>query len=241
MRDGLITTLEIALMRLAILATFSLLFIAADPLEGDKFVEKADERFEQSMARAQEAYGKAAGDAYETRLKTYRTILAAATKAGDFDRANAVKERIAELEAEKAAIAELVPGKKKRTRPKNVLRFGGHEYALFEENVVWHTAKKRCEDLGGHLATLETPEEQAFILDACRAAKQAAWLGVTNEPATDKWVWITGEPVKSTAGWALDDHFKEYFARAAAFWPATDGINDHDFRARIPFLCEWDD
>jgi len=96
------------------------LLIGADALDGDKFLEKADERFEQGLERAQESYQKAARDAYETRLKTYRSILAAATKAGDFDRATAVKTRILEIEAEQAQIGDRPSGRSTK-RPKERL------------------------------------------------------------------------------------------------------------------------
>src|SRR3569623_885808 len=86
---------------LACVSLAILVLLAADnPLEGDKFLEKADEKFYNAATLAQEAYAKAMAQTFETRLKTYKSILAAATKAGDFDRATAVKIRIEEIEAE---------------------------------------------------------------------------------------------------------------------------------------------
>ncbi|HVV99784.1 MAG TPA: C-type lectin domain-containing protein, partial [Planctomycetaceae bacterium] len=148
-------------MRRSLLAILSLLLIAADPLEGDKFLEKADEKFEQAVDRTQQAFAKSMKEAYETRLKTYRSILAAATKAGDFDRATAVKAKIEEIEAERDEIGEAPAGKKKATKiPRDALAFGGHHYLIVDEQRTWHVAKRRCEEMGGHLATINTPEEE---------------------------------------------------------------------------------
>ena len=96
-------------MRRIVLAVLPILLIAADPLEGDKFLEKADEKFDQTAERADLAHAKAMGEAYEARLRTYRGILTAATKAGNFDRATAVKARIQEIEAERDASRQSVP------------------------------------------------------------------------------------------------------------------------------------
>ncbi|MCK8215269.1 hypothetical protein LW982_17945, partial [Erwinia amylovora] len=87
-----------------------------------------------------------------------RQILSDSTKSGDFDTSSLIKSKITEAEA--AGVA--------RQKPKNTVKFNGHEYALIDEKVTWHTAKKRFEEMGGHLACLNTPSESAFLLAICR-------------------------------------------------------------------------
>ena len=213
-----------------------LILLAAGSLEGDKFLEKADEKFEQSATRAQESYAKSMGDAYQTRLKTYRTILAAATKGGDFERATAIKERIEELEAEEQEVAQLAPAKKKlKARPKNLVKFGGHEYALIEDPVPWQIAKERCEEMGGHLACGETRAEFEFLTGICKASRECVWLGATDEREEGKWLWITGKPM-DTAGLVLDNDVgnAHYFAYHTQL-----GFQD-SVGWRWFYICEWE-
>jgi hypothetical protein len=208
-----------------------LILLAAGSLEGDKFLEKADEKFEQSATRAQEAYAKSMGDAYQTRLKTYRTILAAATKAGDFDRATALKERIEELEAAEQEIGQLAPGKKKaRTAPKGAVKFGGHQYLLIKDAATWHVAKSRCEEMGGHLICIETPEEEQFFRELC--GDESVWVGASDEVQEGKWMWVNGRPVELSIKFEGEsDHCLAYFRHV---W--LDGVAG----IRFAYVCEWE-
>ena len=226
--------------RLAVCVSLGIvLLLAADhPLEGDKFLQKADEKFEQAVTRAQESYAKTAGDAFETRLKTYRSILAAATKSGDFDRATAVKERIAEIEAERGALGAGAADKKKAAKakaPKDAVRFGNHAFLLIKDPATWHIARKRCEEQGGHLAILRTPEELEFGMDICKAGGiKSAWVGATDELAEGKWKWVDGSDAAIT-GSAIDnsggvEHYAQVYVDV--------GFDDTNTQRRA-YICEW--
>ena len=219
-------------MRRALLA-FPVLFvlIAADnPLEGDKFLQKANEKFDQLATRAQDAYAKTMSEAYETKLKTYRSILAAATKAGNFDRARAVKLRIEQLKTELSEFAVGTPGKRPKI-PKNAVKLGTHHYLLVTDPATWHVARRKCQEMGGHLATLETEEELRFI-DSLNITA-SAWFGASDEIEEGRWIWLNGEkvafPIVTSGG---SDHFLLL----------VDGKNWEDGSAgsRLPFVCEWD-
>ena len=222
-----------------------LLLLAADnPLEGDKFLQKADEKFEQSMTRAQESFAKLAGEAFETRLKTYRTILAAATKAGDFDRATAVKNHIADIEAERDEVVAALPGKKKAPKiPREAVKFGGHHYLLVNEPSTWHVALRKCEQRGGHIATAADADEEAFLLGLCKEANQALWLGASDEENEGDWRWIDGTPLKSqntefdNNRIGLDVGIEHHLF----YWPQKGRFADAVAAVRFPFLCEWDE
>ena len=227
--------------RLAVCASFALLLLAADnPLEGDKFLQKADEKFEQAMTRAQDAYAKVAGDALDTRLKVYRTSLASATKTGDFDRATAIKERIAELEAGRDELTAGPRGKKKKAQiPEDAVTLDGHKFALIKDPAPWYVAKQRCEELGGHLAITRTPEALETALKLCKAGGvKIAWLGATDEIAEGKWQWIDGTEATIT-GPAVDN-----FDSAEHYITATvddAGYGDTPGGRRLPYICEWDE
>lgn len=56
--------------------------------------------------------------------------------------------------------------------------FGGNQYQLFDVSMTWPEAKAYCESLGGHLATITSAEEQAYIgsYDVCNRAAVVTFL-----------------------------------------------------------------
>lgn len=71
--------------------------------------------------------------------------------------------------------------------------FNGHFYKVFKETVSWHEAKLICENLGGHLATVTSNQENNFIYGLVQNAGVQSWLGGTDEEIEGEWKWITGE------------------------------------------------
>jgi len=71
--------------------------------------------------------------------------------------------------------------------------FGGHRYKVFKRRVSWEDAKAECEALGGHLVTIESSDELAFVKKL--AGSSRLWVGATDRSDEGKWVWIGGKPV----------------------------------------------
>jgi serine/threonine protein kinase/Leucine-rich repeat (LRR) protein len=70
--------------------------------------------------------------------------------------------------------------------------FKGKRYLFIPRFLRWEEAKAFCEKLGGHLATIGSEEENAFLTSMCKSGCWA-WMGlVTKENGHE---WITGEPV----------------------------------------------
>ncbi len=82
------------------------------------------------------------------------------------------------------------PAAEKPGPPKDAAAFGGHAYKIFEEDLSWHEARKRCEKLGGYLACIETAKEQAFLAELCDGGYY--YLGATDEQKEGTWRWING-------------------------------------------------
>lgn len=72
-----------------------------------------------------------------------------------------------------------------------------HYYQFFDEKITWKEAKQKCEELGGHLATISSDEEQAIIVNNPFINPEIQyWIGGSNEPNENKeteWGWITKE------------------------------------------------
>ena len=69
--------------------------------------------------------------------------------------------------------------------------FNGHWYAFYDIGLTWDEASRYCANLGGHLATITSREEQAFIESLLsKGSKNNYWLGGYIDSG---WKWVTGE------------------------------------------------
>jgi len=67
----------------------------------------------------------------------------------------------------------------------------GHFYQFFEvEGVTWHEAKAKCEEMGGHLATIDSREENRAISGTLSQMTNRAWIGASNTKSTGRWAWV---------------------------------------------------
>jgi serine/threonine protein kinase len=142
--------------------------------------------------------------------------------------------------------------------PATALPFGGHRYQFIRSNASWSEAKAQAEALGGHLATITSPEEHAWFLQTIAPISKHVWLGGRRQ-ADDSWAWITGEPWKFTAWARHEDGTTEPVKPAPGtppenalefgYYPPTfaapGGWNDEKDRERTQldagYLVEWDD
>lgn len=77
--------------------------------------------------------------------------------------------------------------------------FNGNKYCVINKGMSWSDGKKFCEELGGHLLTITSEEEQTFVTDVMLSTDTNMpiyWMGGTSESGT--WQWITGEPFEYT-------------------------------------------
>lgn len=122
-------------------------------------------------------------------------------------------------------------------------RFGRHTYALIITPMRWHEAQHFASQLGGHIATASTKEENEWIMEtfALPALGRSIWLGGTDEGSESFWRWITNE------GWRFEnwghpepnnEHGVEnaLAMRPDGWWMDADG-----YSLRLPFVIEWDE
>ena len=82
--------------------------------------------------------------------------------------------------------------------PKDASEFQRHAYKFFPEDLTWHQAKNRCEEMGGHLPTVASAAENEFIANLAKKGipqlgNHGAWLGATDEQKEGDWQWIDGK------------------------------------------------
>jgi len=88
--------------------------------------------------------------------------------------------------------------------------FAGHRYRFVPGAMTWDEAKAKAESMGGHLVTITSREENAWI-DATFGTKldgaprsASIWLGASAEQKGQPFRWVTGEPFTFT-DWGTDE------------------------------------
>ena len=142
-----------------------------------------------------------------------------------------------------ADLARLAPRKPATTTskvPKDAVAFGGHHYkAVLAGRVPWHEAVKACTKLGGHLVTIESAGEMAFLKQM--VGRNRLWVGATDQAAEGRWVWINGNRLsREFRLWAGDGEPNQGKGANYASILVV-GLRDTSGASQVGgFICEWD-
>ena len=68
-----------------------------------------------------------------------------------------------------------------------------HRYEVFETKTTWQRAKLECERRGGHLAVINSAEENELLTNISNGLTECVWIGGTDEEFEGTWSWINGE------------------------------------------------
>ncbi len=140
-------------------------------------------------------------------------------------------------------IFRTIPERPKTEPVKTV--FNGHTYYYFTEPMTWYEAKKLCENLGGHLVTINSAEENAYLYDLIDPSR-SVWIGATDRDKEGTFSWVTGEPF-SYENWETgqpdnwlgettgDENFAMILSESGGRWNDAQGV-DLEY-----FICEFDD
>lgn len=79
------------------------------------------------------------------------------------------------------------------------LQFGESCYRVLRSGSSYGDAKKRCQGVAAHLASVRDQNEQDFVQRLCD--RRMCWLGLQEHSQTEAWYWIDGSP-KAFANWA---------------------------------------
>jgi hypothetical protein len=121
--------------------------------------------------------------------------------------------------------------------PVDSIAFAGHRYQLIQEAATWHVAKARCEEMGGHLATIGNQAEDDFVRTL--AGDTDAWLGGNDEQKEGTWVWVTGEPFAFKHWSQGSPDNAQYVQNHLYYWNGRSWDDDSGDR-RKKFVCEWE-
>lgn len=67
----------------------------------------------------------------------------------------------------------------------------GHLYSLYNEHLTWSQAESRCQQMGGHLVTIKSEEEQALVEDLLKyGVKGGYYIGCSDTATEGTWKWV---------------------------------------------------
>lgn len=121
--------------------------------------------------------------------------------------------------------------------------YDGKIYKIFEIKMSWYDAYEYCQNLGGHLATITSENEQTFINTYMNSVNynSRTWLGGYNDGKAFQWItdetfdftnWYPGQPDadSSTGYFVAMNYDSSYNGR----W------HDHSPLDTKYFICEWE-
>jgi hypothetical protein len=141
-------------------------------------------------------------------------------------------------------------GKPSGPAPQDAVKFEGHAYKFFPDVLTWHQAKSRCEELGGHLAVIDSVAENNFIVDLARKGifkrenMDGVWLGATDEKQEGQWRWIDGTALEFNVWGPGQPNNKENNEHYLLLYLAEGVWSDQPTKSvqhTAYFVCEWDE
>jgi len=229
----------------------------ADPLRARKLLEPVKGRpeaqryrkmigeaalghhFESDEREAKAAFAELAKTTLHSAERATRLLAEFRAKYGHTRFFNQHLDDMAASKASRAALDEAA------VWAKTLTTWQGHSYMYVQKAVSWYDAKELCEALGGHLLTISSQAEQAFIGEAFGAGPARPphiWLGATDARQEGRWEWVTGEEWRFTS-WLRGEPNNSWENEHWAIMSAHNvGIRWNDARdtSLIQFVCEWE-
>ncbi len=121
----------------------------------------------------------------------------------------------------------------------------GNTYQRFEYagGLDWHNARDSAVEWGGHLATLNSAQEDTFVRQFCypNVPYVINFFGSTDEVTEGDWRWVTGEPW-AYVNWFNQDGSGDYLnITASDGWDDAQPYYDPGVWGPTGFIVEWED
>jgi len=134
----------------------------------------------------------------------------------------------------------------------NAVKWNGHWYAVFTDEVSWGEAKMKCEEKGGQLVIIGSEEENEFLFNLASDSNpnaRYAWIGVSDRVKKGELKWVDGSLVKDGfSKWTRDDIVQytqrwdygtlilrgEHPSQTDKKWDLGDGTQEWIY------ICEWE-
>jgi len=137
-------------------------------------------------------------------------------------------------------VTKVLPDPSGELQEVELFKYGGHYYYACSKQLTWLNAERYAESVGGHLVTISSEAENAFLQNLRQSFLSSgnALIGLTDYFSEGSWEWVTGEPVSYThwcSGQPDDNSHKANFVH----FYSGDGWDDYTGDANV-FFVEWD-
>lgn len=85
--------------------------------------------------------------------------------------------------------------------PTATAQYGESSYEYYNYQMSWLSALKFCERRGGHLAVVNSAEENEVLYQLAKPYTTYAWLGGTDDVKEGNWYWINSEDFTLSDKW----------------------------------------
>ena len=202
------------------------------------YLKERDSRIEKEQLGLKVLY-----QSYGEQLSQLRTKLTKSNRLEEAAKVDAELKKIAE-EAKKIAavtasaeLPKIGSNPKSKFIPEEAKEWQGNYYLLYDEKASWDEAVSRCRRIKGHLVTISSEEEDAFVEKI--AQKKDCWIGLSNDRLDGKWRWVTREPVKYV-GWMDGRPDNATGNEQCAFLYQGRLWEDGARGAKRRYVCEWE-
>jgi hypothetical protein len=106
----------------------------------------------------------------------------------------------------------------------------------YPDQLPWHAAQRRCEQMGGHLAWVRRAEDEEALKKL--ADTWSVWLGGSDDEIENRWEW--------TNGVRIDPDLFDWWegepngGRNENYLSILEGKGWNDSGEKMPFICQWE-
>ena len=134
--------------------------------------------------------------------------------------------------------------------PSSYFFFNGNLYEIYEYQKSWEEAKKFCDNIGGHLVTITSEQEQKVIEEKIQYSQNNyLWVGASDTETEGTFKWVTDEAFDYTNWDTLSSNEpndanggEDYAAikTVASITSLMGSWNDAASSCSYGFICEYD-
>jgi hypothetical protein len=146
-----------------------------------------------------------------------------------------------EAQAPKAPVVSRIMQLRQRAAG-DAVQIGKHFYKVFPGKVAWHDAKRACEEMGGYLACLESPDEQNRVAEL-KGRGRVVWVGGYRNDR-GQFLWLNGQPLDASRVRVDDPGFRFVgftVENGLNVRPVSGTVDYFTIRDIQGYVCEWDE